>query len=79
MQVRGAAELQAREVVAAAPKEFNFKEYMVKRAQLVNEALDKAVPLQYPEAVTEAMRCALLLFNKHSPSRGDESMQSMLG
>lgn len=35
---------------------FDFKQYMEERAQLVNEALDKAVPLQYPEAVTEAMR-----------------------
>ena len=56
MQVTGAAELKSREVEAAAT--FDFKQYMQDRAELVNEALDRAVPLQYPEAVTEAMRCA---------------------
>ena len=56
--MRSAAELKSREEVATTTKlsSFNFKEYMVTRAQLVNEALDKAVPLQYPEEVTEAMR-----------------------
>ncbi len=28
---------------------FSFKEYMMQRAELVNEAMDRAVPLQYPE------------------------------
>ena len=72
--MRGAAELKSREEVqteSGQELKFSFKEYMMKRAQLVNEALDKAVPLQYPEAVTEAMRYALpcavsgMLFGKH--------------
>ena len=56
--MRSAAELKSREEVATTTKlnSFNFKEYMMTRAQLVNAALDKAVPLQYPEEVTEAMR-----------------------
>lgn len=32
---------------------------MVNRAELVNGALDAAVPLQYPEAVVESMRYAV--------------------
>lgn len=58
-QVRGAAELKSREEVhvgALEERKFSFKEYMMQRAELVNAALDRAVPLQYPEAVTEAMR-----------------------
>jgi len=58
-QVRGAAELKSREEVHAGSAEgrkFSFKEYIMQRAELVNAALDRAVPLQYPEAVTEAMR-----------------------
>lgn len=38
-----------------APK-FDFKQYMGQRAQLVNQALDASVPMQYPEVVNEAMR-----------------------
>ena len=66
MQVKNAAELKSREETKVsqngsngsngASLSFDFKQYMEERAQLVNEALDKAVPLQYPEAVTEAMR-----------------------
>lgn len=36
-----------------------FNEYIESRAKLVNKALDEAVPLIYPEVVTESMRCAL--------------------
>eukprot|EP00955_Chlamydomonas_euryale_P008629 91887-Chlamydomonas_euryale.AAC.1 len=32
--------------------------YMKERAKMVNVALDAAVPEVYPEALTEAMRCA---------------------
>ena len=39
-----------------APK-FDFKQYMGQRAELVNQALDASVPMQYPEIVTESMRC----------------------
>ena len=40
---------------------FNFKAYMAERAEQVNKALDEAMPLQYPQVITEAMRCALFL------------------
>ena len=62
LQVRSAAELKSREELetSAPVQTFKFKEYMLKRAELVNQALDKAVPLQYPEEVTEAMRCSPL-------------------
>jgi hypothetical protein len=39
-----------------APK-FDFKQYMAQRAELVNQALDASVPMQYPELVNESMRC----------------------
>jgi hypothetical protein len=45
-------------MIAVNAEAFDFKEYMMQRAMLVNVALDKAVPLQYPEVVTEAMRYA---------------------
>ena len=63
LQVRSAAELKSREEVETSPavKSFKFKEYMMQRADLVNQALDKAVPLQYPEAVVEAMRSVALI------------------
>lgn len=38
---------------------FNFAAYMKERATLVNEALDKAVPMQYPEIINESMRWPL--------------------
>jgi hypothetical protein len=36
---------------------FDFKQYMGQRAELVNQALDASVPMQYPELVNESMRC----------------------
>ena len=36
---------------------FDFKQYMKSRAELIDQALDKSVPMQYPELVSEAMRC----------------------
>lgn len=36
----------------------DFGEYMKQRAVLVNEALERSVPLQYPEVINESMRCA---------------------
>ncbi len=39
---------------------FDFKQYMLERAALIDDALDKAVPLQYPEVINEAMRYSLL-------------------
>ena len=35
---------------------FDFGSYMADRAKLVNDALDQAVPLKYPEDLTESMR-----------------------
>ncbi|CAM6103134.1 unnamed protein product [Calypogeia fissa] len=43
---------------------FDLKAYMGIKAGAVNEALDKAVPLMYPEVVTEAMRYSLLAKGK---------------
>ena len=57
LQVQATAELRVREAVDTQAS-FNFARYMKQRAELVNEALDRAVPLQYPEAITEAMRSA---------------------
>ena len=37
---------------------FDFKKYMMQRAQLVNAALDAAVPRQYPHLINDAMRWA---------------------
>jgi len=35
---------------------FDFGSYMTERAKMVNQALDAAVPLKYPEDLTESMR-----------------------
>lgn len=43
---------------------FDFKAFIGSKAKAVNIALDKAVPLQYPQAVTEAMRYSLLAGGK---------------
>jgi len=44
--------------------EFDFKEYLRSKAMAVNEALDRAVPLRYPERIHEAMRYSLLAGGK---------------
>jgi geranylgeranyl diphosphate synthase type II len=57
-QVRNSVEVAVADKPAVAVEEtFNFATYMKERAALVNEALDKAVPMQYPEIINEAMRC----------------------
>ena len=57
LQVRNSVETAVAEKVAATTDvAFNFGTYMKERAQLVNEALDKSVPLQYPEIINESMR-----------------------
>lgn len=56
VQVQATAEVLSRPDVQSQSERFNFKQYMVDRAELVNGALDAAVPLQYPEAVVESMR-----------------------
>ena len=39
---------------------FDFNQYMMQRAQIIDAALDKSVPLQYPEVINESMRYSLL-------------------
>ena len=59
LQIRNSVETAVAEKMAAINGEaFNFASYMKERAQLVNEALDKSVPLQYPEIINESMRWA---------------------
>ncbi|CAK7344063.1 unnamed protein product [Dovyalis caffra] len=43
---------------------FEFNEYMIEKANQVNKALDKAVPLQHPHKIHEAMRYSLLAGGK---------------
>ena len=54
-QVRSTAETL---VARPAAEALDFGEYMKQRAVLVNEALERSVPLQYPEVINESMRCA---------------------
>jgi geranylgeranyl diphosphate synthase type II len=48
----------------SAPADFDFAAYMGRTAQEVNAALDAAVPADYPETLTEAMRYSLLAGGK---------------
>jgi geranylgeranyl diphosphate synthase type II len=55
------------EEVATAVKagtEFDFASYMTERGALVNKALDAAIPVKYPEVLTESMRYSLLAGGK---------------
>lgn len=59
-QVRNSVEVAVAQKPAVTVEEtFNFAAYMKERATLVNEALDKAVPMQYPEIINESMRWPL--------------------
>lgn len=49
---------------AVTEAKFDFETYMKGRAVVVNEALDAAVPVAYPETLTEAMRYSLLAGGK---------------
>ncbi|CAA7387841.1 unnamed protein product [Spirodela intermedia] len=49
---------------AAAAAAFDFKSYMAEKAAAVNQALDAAVPLSYPELLLESMRYSLLAGGK---------------
>jgi geranylgeranyl diphosphate synthase, type II len=64
--VRCAAEVSVRpeSTTASAARSFDFKIYMGERAALIDEALDRAVPLQYPEVILESMRYSLLAGGK---------------
>lgn len=44
--------------------EFDFNEYMRSKAEAVNKALDKAIPLEYPQKLHESMRYSLLAGGK---------------
>jgi len=43
---------------------FDFNQYMGERAKLIDAALDKSVPMQYPEVINESMRYSLLAGGK---------------
>lgn len=49
---------------ATSNAEFEFASYMLGKASAVNVALEKAVPMQYPEKIHEAMRYSLLAGGK---------------
>ncbi|KAL4419453.1 hypothetical protein ABPG77_003566 [Micractinium sp. CCAP 211/92] len=63
---RCAAETSVRpdSTAVKAKPSFDFNGYMKERAQLIDAALDKSVPLQYPEVINEAMRYSLLAGGK---------------
>ncbi|KAI7838529.1 hypothetical protein COHA_007672 [Chlorella ohadii] len=59
------AEVSVRDAAAVTKKPtFDFKMYMAERAQVIDAALDRSVPLQYPEIINEAMRYSLLAGGK---------------
>ena len=43
---------------------FDFNQYMGQRAKLIDAALDKSVPMQYPDVIHESMRYSLLAGGK---------------
>lgn len=57
--MRCIAEVTVREEKTAKPS-FDFNRYMGERAKLIDAALDKSVPMQYPEVINESMRYSLL-------------------
>lgn len=57
-------EEKSSEKSAAQSSKFEFDTYMRGKAAAVNVALDKAVPMQYPEKIHEAMRYSLLAGGK---------------
>lgn len=61
--VRAAAPVTAEEVTQK-PESFDFASYMADTAKSVQAALDKAVPLKYPESLNEGMRYSLLAGGK---------------
>ena len=54
---------------AAVAAAFDFEGYMMARAIEVNEALDKAVPMAYPEVVHESIRYSLLAGGKRATGK----------
>jgi hypothetical protein len=58
---RCVAETSVRPDAAVKSKpSFDFNQYMMQRAQIIDAALDKSVPMQYPEVINESMRYSLL-------------------
>jgi hypothetical protein len=51
-----ALQVAEQERAEVATEKFDFGQYMNSRAEMVNSALDGAVPLQYPEVINESMR-----------------------
>ena len=62
LQVQATAEVLSRPDTHIHADRFNFKGYMASRAELVNEALEASVPLQYPEDVVESMRSGSCIY-----------------
>ncbi|PRW39174.1 geranylgeranyl diphosphate synthase [Chlorella sorokiniana] len=58
------AEVSVRDAAVAKKPSFDFKMYMAERAEVIDAALDRSVPLQYPEVINEAMRYSLLAGGK---------------
>lgn len=54
----------AQEVQTKSSSAFDFASYMTERGNLVNKALDAAIPVKYPEVLTESMRYSLLAGGK---------------
>lgn len=55
MQVNAAADL-AQKAPESATADFNFEQYMYQRGKMINQALDKSIPMAYPPDVIESMR-----------------------
>lgn len=64
LYVRCAAEVSIRPSESTTKPSFDFKTYMAERATLIDAALDRSVPVQYPEVITESMRYSLLAGGK---------------
>ena len=55
VQVNAAADL-AQKAPESATADFNFEQYMYQRGKMINQALDKSIPMAYPPDVIESMR-----------------------
>ena len=55
VQVHAAADL-AEKPAEASLADFDFEKYSYQRSKMINQALDKALPMAYPPDVVESMR-----------------------
>ncbi|KAK9865378.1 hypothetical protein WJX84_008435 [Apatococcus fuscideae] len=62
-QVHAAADL-AEKPAEASLADFDFEKYSYQRSKMINQALDKALPMAYPPDVVESMRYSLLAGGK---------------